>query len=155
VQDRRVDPFVSILIASFPGDAREERFLPGLRRGQQGRARRQARPQTRWGHDRYQSGSVFWIREGRTEKRTLDRLRAAEETGQINGERREALEEAFRLLADEARAPGCAGSSRGRARRLPIDPKTLGPITRLGLKVAFKIIAGEQKWARRGPRRPF
>ena len=41
---------------------------------------------------------TYSIREGKADKRTLDRLRAAEESGQLNAERREALEEAFRLL---------------------------------------------------------
>jgi signal-transduction protein with cAMP-binding, CBS, and nucleotidyltransferase domain len=89
---------------------------------------------------------VFSTREGRTEKRTLDRLRAAEETGQINGQRREALEEALRLLWQTRLENQATQVRAGVEPDDFVDPKTLGPITRLGLKEAFKIIAGEQKW---------
>jgi signal-transduction protein with cAMP-binding, CBS, and nucleotidyltransferase domain len=88
---------------------------------------------------------MFSIREGRTEKRTLDRLRAAEETGQIDGERREALEEAFRLLWQTRLEHQAMQVRSGVEPDDFVDPQGLGPIARLGLKEAFKIVSSEQK----------
>jgi len=89
---------------------------------------------------------AFTIREGRAEKRTLDRLRAAEATGQSNAERREALEEAFRLLWQTRLEHQAAQVRTGAEPDDFVDPKTLGPIARLGLKEAFRIVVSEQKW---------
>lgn len=89
---------------------------------------------------------AYTIREGGAEKRTLDRLRAAEATGQLDEERREAMEEAFRLLWQTRLEHQAAQVRAGTEPDDFVDPKTLGPIARLGLKEAFKIVAGEQKW---------
>jgi signal-transduction protein with cAMP-binding, CBS, and nucleotidyltransferase domain len=88
---------------------------------------------------------TFSIRDGRTEKRTLDRLRAAEETGRIDRERREALEEAFRLLWQTRLEHQATQVREGHEPDEFVDPERLGPITRLGLKEAFRIVAAEQK----------
>src|SRR5262249_43534760 len=88
---------------------------------------------------------AYAIRAGKTEKRTIDRLRAAESAEQIDAERREALEEAFRMLW-QTRLEHQASQVRSGAEPDDfVDPTTLGPITRQGLKQAFKIVAGEQK----------
>jgi CBS domain-containing protein len=85
------------------------------------------------------------VMDGRTEKRTLDRLRGAVASGRIDEETRRALEEAFRLLwrvrlEHQAALVGAGG--------VPddfVDPASLGPIARRGLKEAFRIIAREQR----------
>ena len=87
----------------------------------------------------------YAIREGRPEKSTLDRLRAAEETGQINNEDRLALEEAFRLLW-QIRLEHQVRQVRVDTEPDDfVDPAELGPIARLGLKEAFRIIGKEQQ----------
>jgi CBS domain-containing protein len=88
---------------------------------------------------------TYSIREGRAEKRTLDRLRAAEQSGQLNAERREALEEAFRLLWQTRLEHQATQVRTGVEPDDFVDPRSLGPIARLGLKEAFKIVASEQK----------
>jgi CBS domain-containing protein len=85
------------------------------------------------------------IRAGRTEKRTLDRLRGAVDAGLIKEEARQDLEEAFRLLW---RVRLNHQASMVRAGQQPddfVDPASLSQITRLGLKEAFRIIAREQR----------
>ena len=88
---------------------------------------------------------TYSIREGKTEKRTLDRLRAAEESGQLDAERRQALEEAFRLLWQTRLEHQATQVRAGIEPDDFVDPRSLGPIARLGLKEAFKIVASEQK----------
>ena len=85
------------------------------------------------------------LREGRTEKRTLDRLRGAVASGQIDEETREALEEAFRLLWQVRLEHQTAMVRAGRPPDDFVDPAVLGPITRRGLKEAFRIIGREQR----------
>jgi len=85
------------------------------------------------------------IRSGLTAKRTVDRLRGAEQAGAIDAETREGLEEAFRFLwairlrhhVDQLRA----------SRPLDdfVDPRELGGVARQGLKEAFRIVANAQK----------
>ncbi len=88
---------------------------------------------------------VYAIRAGRPERSTLDRLRAAEETGQVDHEDRQALEEAFRLLW-QIRLEHQARQVRGESEPDDfVDPAELGPIVRLGLKEAFRIIRNEQQ----------
>lgn len=88
---------------------------------------------------------LYAIRAGRPEMSTLARLDAAEETGQIMHEQRLALEEAFRLLW-QIRLEHQVRQVR--ANTGPddfVDPAELGPIVRLGLKEAFRIIRDEQQ----------
>lgn len=88
---------------------------------------------------------VYAIRAGRPEKGTLDRLRAAEETGQINGGDRLALEQAFRLMW-QIRLNHQARQIRAVIEPDDfVDPAELGPIERLGLKEAFRIIGNQQR----------
>jgi CBS domain-containing protein len=88
---------------------------------------------------------LYAIRAGRSEMSTLGRLEAAEETGQITHEQRLALEEAFRLLW-QIRLEHQVRQVRASAPPDDfIDPAELGPIVRLGLKEAFRIIRDEQQ----------
>jgi len=88
---------------------------------------------------------VYAIRAGRAEKSTLDRLRAAQETGQINDDDRQALEEAFRLLWQIRLEHQARQVRAGTEPDDFVDPGELGPIARLGLKEAFRIIGNEQQ----------
>jgi CBS domain-containing protein len=85
------------------------------------------------------------IRAGHTEKPTLDRLRVAADSGQITEEARQALEEAFRLLWQVRLDHQAAMVRAGEKGDDFVDPASLGPITRIGLKEAFGIIAREQR----------
>jgi CBS domain-containing protein len=87
----------------------------------------------------------FAIDAGRSEKSTLDRLRAAEEAGLIDGESREALEEAFRLLWQIRLEHQVRQVRAGAEPDDFVDPSHLGPIQRLGLKEAFRIVGKEQQ----------
>jgi CBS domain-containing protein len=88
---------------------------------------------------------AYAIRAGLTAKRTVDRLRGAEQAGAIDAETREGLEEAFRFLwevrlhhhVDQLRA--------GHGLDDFVDPKELGGVARQGLKEAFRIVANAQK----------
>jgi CBS domain-containing protein len=88
---------------------------------------------------------AYAIRAGRTEKRTLERLRAARESGQIDEDTRAALEEAFRLLWQIRLEHQAAQVRSGEDPDDFVDPRTLGPIARQGLKEAFRIVAREQR----------
>jgi CBS domain-containing protein len=83
--------------------------------------------------------------DGRTEKRTLDRLRGAVASGRIDEETRRALEEAFRLLWRVRLEHQAALVGAGLKPDDFVDPASLGPIARRGLKEAFRIIAREQR----------
>jgi CBS domain-containing protein len=85
------------------------------------------------------------LRHGRTEKRTLDRLRGAVESGEIDEDSRQALEEAFRLLWQVRLDHQAAMVRAGAPADDFVDPSSLGPITKQGLKEAFRIIGREQR----------
>ena len=85
------------------------------------------------------------LRRGRTEKGTLERLRTAVASGEIDEESREAMEEAFRLLWQVRLDHQAAMVRAGRPADDFVDPASLGPITRQGLKEAFRIIGREQR----------
>jgi signal-transduction protein with cAMP-binding, CBS, and nucleotidyltransferase domain len=88
---------------------------------------------------------VYTIRAGRSEKGTLDRLRAGEETGQISDEDHQTLEEAFRLLWQIRLEHQVRQVRAGTEPDDFVDPAELGTIARLGLKEAFRIIRSEQQ----------
>ena len=88
---------------------------------------------------------VFAISGGRPQKGTLDRLRVAEADGRIDADRRQALEEAFRLLWQIRLEHQVGQVERGEVPDDFVDPATLGPIARLGLKEAFTIVMNEQQ----------
>jgi CBS domain-containing protein len=88
----------------------------------------------------------FWaIRARRPEMATLERLRAAKDTDQIDEESRLALEEAFRLLWQIRLEHQVRQVRSGIEPDDFVDPAELGPISRLGLKEAFRIIGKEQQ----------
>jgi CBS domain-containing protein len=88
----------------------------------------------------------FWaIRASRPEIATLERLQAARDTGQIDEESRQALEEAFRLLWQIRLEHQVRQVRSGLEPDDFVDPAELGPISRLGLKEAFRIIGNEQQ----------
>src|SRR5262249_41620942 len=87
----------------------------------------------------------YSIDSGRSERSTLDRLAAAEEVGQIDRSSREALEEAFRLLWQIRLEHQVRQVRAGVVPDDFVDPSHLGPIQRLGLKEAFRIVANEQQ----------
>lgn len=87
---------------------------------------------------------VFAIAGGHPQKGTLDRLKVAEADGRIDADRRQALEEAFRLLWQIRLEHQVGQVERGEVPDDFVDPATLGPIARLGLKEAFTIVTNEQ-----------
>jgi CBS domain-containing protein len=84
------------------------------------------------------------VASGSSAIRTLDRLRAASRAG-IDADLADGLEEAFRLLwrirlrhqADRLRAGDRPDDA--------VDPRSLGPLTRRGLKEAFRLIVAAQR----------
>ncbi len=87
----------------------------------------------------------YAIRERRAERSTLDRLAAAEETGAISDSSRQALAEAFRLLWQIRLEHQVRQVRAGASPDDFVHPAHLGPIQRLGLKEAFRIVTDEQK----------
>jgi CBS domain-containing protein len=87
---------------------------------------------------------VHAIRAGRSDKRTIDRLRVAAQAGVIANESALGLEEAYRLLWDVRLEHQAAQVRAGQPPDDFIDPKALGPLARTSLKAAFRLIAGEQ-----------
>ncbi|MEO8476882.1 MAG: putative nucleotidyltransferase substrate binding domain-containing protein [Actinomycetota bacterium] len=88
---------------------------------------------------------AYAIAGGRPEKGTFDRLTAAEAAGQIDAERRQALDEAFRLLWQIRLEHQVWQVEGGETTDDFVDPARLGPIARSGLKEAFKIVGHEQQ----------
>jgi signal-transduction protein with cAMP-binding, CBS, and nucleotidyltransferase domain len=88
---------------------------------------------------------AYAVAGARPEKGTLDRLRAAEAAGQLDADRRLALEEAFRLLWQIRLEHQVRQVERGETPDDFVDPAHLGPIARVGLKEAFRIVGGEQQ----------
>jgi CBS domain-containing protein len=85
------------------------------------------------------------IRAGIAAKGTLDRLRGAEDAGtMITGSASE-LREAFRYLWEVRLRHQVTQVRAGVAPDDFVDPSTLGPVTRRGLKEAFNVIARTQR----------
>jgi CBS domain-containing protein len=88
---------------------------------------------------------TFALAVGSTKIRTQERLRDAAAAGRIDEEDRAGLEEAFRLLW-QIRLEHQTEAVRAGARPDDfVDPKRLGPITRQGLKSAFRLIDSVQR----------
>ncbi len=83
---------------------------------------------------------VWSIGVGLTENRTLQRLRSATETGSLKEETRTGLEESFRLLWQIRLEHQTAQVRRGAQPDDEVDPRTLGPLARQGVKEAFRVI---------------
>jgi CBS domain-containing protein len=88
---------------------------------------------------------AYAVGSGIVERQTLRRLRAAAEAGRITNDERQSLEEAFRLLWAVRLDHQVRCVREGRPPDDFVDPKTLGPLTRGGLKDAFRIIAAQQR----------
>jgi len=88
---------------------------------------------------------AYSVAAGGSEKGTLDRFRAVEVSGQMTADRREAVEEAFRLLWQIRLQHQVRQVENGETPDDFVDPAHLGPIARLGLKEAFRIVGSEQQ----------
>jgi CBS domain-containing protein len=87
----------------------------------------------------------YALAAGVTVPATVDRLVAAEETGQLDPETAAALREAFAVVS-RIRLEHHAHCVR--ARRPPdnrVDPRELPPLRRLGLREALRAVAAAQK----------
>jgi CBS domain-containing protein len=87
----------------------------------------------------------YAIGAGLVEKRTIPRLRAAAEAGAIEDELAAGLEEAFRFLWGVRLEHQVRRIRAGEPADDFVDPAELGPITRHGLKEAFRAIARAQR----------
>ena len=85
------------------------------------------------------------IRAGIAAKGTLDRLRGAAEAGTMIAGSASELREAFRYLWEVRLRHQVAQVRAGAAPDDFVDPSTLGPVTRRGLKEAFNVIARTQR----------
>jgi CBS domain-containing protein len=88
---------------------------------------------------------VHGIAAGSTERKTIGRLRTATAAGRIDRETCAGLEEAFRLLWEVRLDHQVQCVRAGRPPDDFVDPQTLGPLTRRGLKEAFRIIERAQR----------
>jgi CBS domain-containing protein len=84
-------------------------------------------------------------RAGVTAKRTLERLRAAEAAGAIDAETRADLEEAFGFLWEVRLRHHVERHRAGLPPDDFVDPHELGPVTRQGLKEAFRVVHRAQR----------
>jgi CBS domain-containing protein len=87
----------------------------------------------------------FAIAAGVTENRTLLRLGAAAELGRLEEETRLGLEEAFEFLWQIRLEHQAAQVRGGKAPDDEVDPRALGPLTRQGIKEAFRMIGQVQE----------
>jgi CBS domain-containing protein len=85
------------------------------------------------------------LQVGALERRTLDRLRQAASLGRLEEPDREGLEEAFRLLWQVRLEHQVEQLRRHEQADDYIDPKELGPVTRQGVKEAFRVVDRVQR----------
>jgi CBS domain-containing protein len=85
------------------------------------------------------------LQAGALERRTLDRLRQAVSLHRLEESDREGLDEAFRLLWQVRLEHQVRQTRGGQTPDHYIDPKELGPITRQGVKAAFRVIDGVER----------
>jgi CBS domain-containing protein len=88
---------------------------------------------------------VLALAAGAVESRTLDRLRAAVVGGTLDEVDRAGLEESFRLLWAVRLEHQVRQWREGKAPDDFVDPHDLGPLTRQGLKEAFRTIDRVQR----------
>lgn len=88
---------------------------------------------------------AYALRAGRTEKRTIERLRAAYAEDVIDAETREGLEESFRFLWEIRLRHQVEQHRVGEPPDDFVDPRELGAVARQGLKEAFRIIGRAQR----------
>jgi CBS domain-containing protein len=85
------------------------------------------------------------VSSGSSAIRTLDRLHEAAGTDLIDEDLADGLEEAFRLLWRIRLRHQVDRVAAGREPDDGVDPRQLGPLTRRGLKEAFRLIAAAQR----------
>ena len=85
------------------------------------------------------------IRVGSPATSTTERLQAAMDAGVLDEDARASLEEAFRLLWQIRLEHQAKQHRAGTSADDFVDPESLGPIQRLGLKEAFRIIGKQQQ----------
>lgn len=88
---------------------------------------------------------AYAVRAGVTAKRTLERLRAAEAAEVIDTGTRIDLEEAFRFLWEVRLRHQVERHRAGLPPDDFVDPHELGPVTRQGLKEAFRVVHRAQR----------
>jgi len=88
---------------------------------------------------------AYAVSAGVTRIRTLWRLRDVVATGALDAELGAGLEEAFRLLWRVRLEHQAAQVRAGLPPDDAVDPRTLGPLTRRGLKEAFRLIQRAQR----------
>lgn len=88
---------------------------------------------------------AFATGAGLTERRTIERLRAAADVGTVDASTAEELVEAFRFLWDVRLTHQVAQVRAGEPPDDFVDPGTLGPVGRTGLKEAFRVIERAQR----------
>ena len=91
----------------------------------------------------------YALESGVTEARTLDRLDLAMRHGRIDEETRAGLTEAFRLCWGIRMERHAACMEGGGVPDDLVDPATLGPLTRVELKAAFRFVRRAQRTLRR------
>jgi CBS domain-containing protein len=87
---------------------------------------------------------TYAVRAGMTDKRTLDRLRVAADAGQLIRSDAQDLEEAFRYLWEVRLRHQAHQVREGKDPDDFVDPTTLGPVARRGLRESFRIIRSAQ-----------
>ena len=85
------------------------------------------------------------VRAGVSSKGTLDRLRGAEAAGMLDAESGRELREAFRFLWEVRLEHQVRQVRRGEPPDDFVDPSTLGPVARRGLKESFNVIVRAQR----------
>ncbi|HEY7400126.1 MAG TPA: putative nucleotidyltransferase substrate binding domain-containing protein [Actinomycetota bacterium] len=88
---------------------------------------------------------VHAVRAGITHARTVDRLRACADSGELRASDAQDLEEAFRFLWEVRLRHQAEQVRAGEAADDFIDPARLGPVARRGLREAFRVVRRAQQ----------
>src|SRR5204862_8075847 len=88
---------------------------------------------------------VHAVRAGSVERRTLARLEAAAAAGELDPDIASELAESFRFLWEIRLRNQAAQVRSGTTPDDFVDPTTLGPVARRGLREAFRVIARAQR----------
>jgi CBS domain-containing protein len=88
---------------------------------------------------------VYAVRAGSVERRTLSRLEAAAAAGELDPDVANELAESFRFLWEIRLRNQAAQVRSGTKPDDFVDPTTLGPVARRGLREAFRVIARAQR----------
>jgi CBS domain-containing protein len=88
---------------------------------------------------------VYAVRAGSVERRTLGRLAAAASAGEVDPDVAGELAESFRFLWEIRLRNQAAQVRAGKPPDDFVDPTTLGPVARRGLREAFRVITRAQR----------